>query len=211
MRIVIGCLLLTTAIIPVMAEESPIAHTWIDSVSRGGPAAPEPWGTVKQLYDVTVGDVVILLEQTSIAEAAAALGGEAQNWGEAGEAVTWACFARNAESFWLYSDGEMSDDTVTGVALDTRDAPPASAKCADWPTTMSVNLGVAGIGLPVDAIILNYQTGQPDHYGWMRSANLTPNPQEPALEVWQVLTFRESDGVINAVAVLQDTVDKQRP
>ena len=206
MRVAIACLLLTTAILPAMAEESPIAHTWLDSVSRGGPAAPEPWGNVKQLYDVTVGDVVILLEKTSITEAAAALGGEAHSWGEAGDAVTWACFARNAESFWLYSDGEMGDGKVTGVAMDSRDAPPASAKCADWPATMDVNLGVMGIGLPVDAIIPSYQTSQPDEYGWMRSVNLTADPDTGRLEVWQELTFRANDdGNINAVAVLQET------
>ena len=51
----------------------------------------------------------------------------------------------------------------------------------------------------------NYLTGQPDDYGWFRSANLTPNDGSP-LETWQELTFRESDdGIVNAVAVMQAT------
>jgi hypothetical protein len=179
----------------------------MDSVSRSGPSAPEPWGNVKQSYQVTAGDQVIMLEETPIAEVAAALGGATHSWGEAGEAVTWACFARGAETFWLYSDGEMGDGKVTGVALDARDAPPASAQCADWPVSMSVDLGIMGIGLPKDAIIPNYQTSEPDDYGWMRSVNLTPDPKDPAFQVWQELTFRESDGVINAVAVLQETAN----
>lgn len=207
MRLAIACLLLTSSVLPAMAEDSPISGTWLDSVSRSGPDAPEPWGSVKQLYQVTAGDQVILLEETPIADAARALGGEAHSWGEAGEAVTWACFARDAESFWLYSDGEMGDGKVTGVALDARDAPPASAQCADWPTTMAVDLGIMGIGLPRDVIIPNYQTSEPDDYGWMRSINLTPDPTDSAFQVWQELTFREADGVINAVAVLQQTGD----
>lgn len=207
MRLAIACLLLTSSVLPVMAEDSPISGTWIDSVSRSGVAAPEPWGNIKQLYQVTAGDQVIVLEESSIADIATALGGTAHNWGEAGEAVTWACFARGAETFWLYSDGEMGDGKVTGVALDARDAPPASAQCADWPASMSVDLGIMGIGLPKDAIIPNYQTSEPDEYGWMRSVNLTPASTNASLQVWQELTFRESDGVINAVAVLQETGD----
>lgn len=208
MRVIIACLLLTTAIVPAMAEDSPIAGTWMDQVSRSGPAAPEPWGTVKQLYQVSVGEHVIMLEQTPIAEIASTLGGAAHNWGEAGEAVTWACFARGAETFWLYSDGEMGDGKVTGVALDARDAPPASAQCADWPATMAVDLGLMGIGMPADVIVGNYLTSAPDDYGWMRSVNLTPDPANAQFQIWQELTFRASDdGTINAVAVLQDTGD----
>lgn len=208
MRVAIACLLLATAIVPAMAEDSPIAGTWIDSVSRSGPSAPEPWGTVKQVYQVGVGKQAIVLEETPIAEIAATLGGAAHNWGDAGEAVTWACFARGAETLWLYSDGEMGDGKVTGVGLDTRDAAPASAQCADWPAGMAVDLGIMGIGLPMDAIMANYGTSQPDDYGWMRSVNLTPDPSgAPLSQVWQELTFREADGVINAVAVLQDTGD----
>ncbi|WP_299748048.1 hypothetical protein [Devosia sp.] len=58
MHIAVTCLLLTTAIVPAFAEDSPIAGTWIDSVSRSGPDAPEPWGKVQQVYQVTVGEHV---------------------------------------------------------------------------------------------------------------------------------------------------------
>lgn len=208
MRVIIACLLLTTAIVPAIAEDSPLSGTWIDQASRSDLAAPEPWGNVKQLYQVTAGDQTIILEETPIADVAAALGGASHNWGEAGEAVTWACFARGAETFWLYSDGEMGDGKVTGVALDARDAPPASAQCADWPATMAVDLGLMGIGMPADVIIGNYLTGQPDDYGWMRSVNTTPDPTNAQFYIWQELTFRANDdGTINAVAVFQDTGD----
>jgi hypothetical protein len=208
MRVAIACLLLTAAIVPVMAEESPLKGTWIDSVSRSGPSAPEPWGSVKQVYQVSVGEHVIVLEQTPIADIAAALGGASHNWGEAGEAVTWACFSRGAETLWLYSDGEMGDGKVTGVGLDARDAAPASAQCTDWPATVAVDLGIMGIGLPMDVIIPNYGTSQPDDYGWMRSVNLSPDPANAQFKIWQELTFRANDeGNINAVAVLQETGD----
>jgi hypothetical protein len=208
MRVIIACLLLTAAVTPAFAEDSPLSGTWIDQVSRSGVAAPEPWGNVKQVYQVTAGDQTILLEETPIADIAAALGGASHNWGEAGEAVTWACFARGAETFWLYSDGEMGDGKVTGVALDARDAPPASAQCADWPATMAVDLGLMGIGMPQDVIIGNYLTSQPDDYGWMRSINLTPDPTNAQFQIWQELTFRASeDGTINAVAVFQESGD----
>jgi hypothetical protein len=201
------CLLLAGSAIPALAGDSPIANTWIDQVSRSGPAAPEPWGTVKQVYAVTIGAETVTLEETPIAELAAKLGTEAHNWGEAGEAVTWACLSRNAETLWLYSDGEMGDGKVTGVGIDVRDAAPASAKCGTWPADMTADLGIMGIGLPTDAIIGNYMTGQPDDYGWFRSINLTPAATAP-FEIWQELTFRANDeGTVNAVAVMQMTGD----
>jgi len=207
MRVAIACLLLTTSVVPAMAEDSPIAGTWINSVSTGGPDAPEPWGSVKQVYQITVGEHVIVLGETPIAEIATTLGGASHRWGEAGDSVIWACFARNAETLWIYSDGEMGHGTVTGVGVDVRDPAPASAQCAAWPAAVAVDLGIMGIGLPMDAIIGNYGTSQPDDYGWMRSANLTPDPTNAQSHIFQELTFREADGVINAVAVLQDLGD----
>ena len=124
------CLLLAATAVPALAEDSPIAGTWMDQVSRSGPASPEPWGTVKQVYTVTIGAESVVLEETPIAELAAKLGTEAHNWGEAGEAVTWACLSRNAETLWLYSDGEMGDGKVTGVAIDVRDALPPQPSAA---------------------------------------------------------------------------------
>lgn len=207
MRLAATCLLIAVSTIPTLAEDSPISGTWIDQVARTGAAAPEPWGTVKQVYGITAGSLAIALEETTIADAAAALGTTVQHWGEAGEAVTWACIARGAETFWLYSDGEMGDGKVTGAALDARDAAPASAKCGVWPADLSVDLGIMGIGLPSDVIIANYLTGQPDDYGWFGSVNLTP-AADPAFEIWQELTFRQNDdGVVNAVAVMQMTGD----
>ena len=206
-RTAIICLLLAASAVSVLAEESPIAGTWIDQVSRSGPAAPEPWGTVKQVYGVTIGAEAVVLEETPIAELAAKLGTEAQHWGEAGEAVSWACLSRNAETLWLYSDGEMGGGAVTGVGIDVRDAAPASAKCGTWPADMNADLGIMGIGLPTDVIIGNYLTGQPDDYGWFRSVNLTPAATSP-FEIWQELTFRANeDGTVNAVAVMQFTGD----
>ncbi|MDB5529497.1 MAG: hypothetical protein JWR51_2600 [Devosia sp.] len=146
-----------------------------------------------------------MLEQTPIAEIAAALGGASHDWGEAGEAATWACFSRGAETLWLYSDGEMGDGKVTGIGLDARDTAPASAQCTDWPAAVAVELGIMGIGLPMDVIIPNYGTSQPDDYGWMRSINLAPDPANAQSQIWQELTFRQSDGIIDAVAVLQES------
>jgi hypothetical protein len=199
------CLLLAASAAPVLAEDSPIAHTWIDQVSRSGPAAPEPWGTVKQVYAITIGTETVMLEETPIAELATKLGTQAQHWGEAGEAVTWACLSRGAETLWLYSDGEMGDGKVTGVGIDVREPAPASAQCGTWPADLNVDLGIMGIGLPTDVIIGNYLTGQPDEYGWFRSVNLTPAAAGPS-ETWQELTFRANDdGTVNAVAVMQST------
>jgi hypothetical protein len=207
MRLAAACLLIAVSTMPALAEDSPLAGTWIDQVARSGVAAPEPWGTVKQVYGVTAGSLQIALEETPIADVATALGTSVQHWGEAGEAVTWACVTRGAETFYLYSDGEMGDGMVTGVGHDTRDAAPASAQCGAWPADLSVDLGVMGVGLPSDVIIANYLTGQPDDYGWFRSVNLTP-AANPPFEIWQELTFRQNDdGVVNAVAVFQITGD----
>lgn len=201
------CLLLAASAVPALAEDSPIANTWMDQVSRSGPAAPEPWGTVKQVYGVTIGAEAVVLEETKLADLAAKLGTEVQHWGEAGDAVSWACLSRNAETLWLYSDGEMGGGTVTGVGIDVRDAAPASAKCGTWPADLNADLGIMGIGLPTDVIIGNYLTGQPDDYGWFRSVNLTPAATAP-FEIWQELTFRANeDGTVNAVAVMQLTGD----
>lgn len=205
MRLAAACLIIAVSALPALAEESPIAGTWIDQVSRSGPSAPEPWGEVKQVYGITAGSLQIALEETSLEDAAAALGTTVHHWGEAGEAVSWACLARGAETFWLYSDGEMGEGKVTGAGHDARDAAPASAQCGTWPADLSVDLGVLGVGMPGDVVAANYLTGQPDDYGWFRSANLTPNDGSP-LETWQELTFRESDdGIVNAVAVMQAT------
>lgn len=193
--------------ISLKAEASPITNTWIDSVSRSGPASPEPWGQVKQVYNVTIGDQPVVLEETPLADLAASLGAAEQNWGEAGEAVTWACLSRNAETLWLYSDGEMGGGAVTGVAIDVRDPAPASANCGIWPADLKVDLGMMGIGLPADVIAANYLTGQPDDYGWFRSTNLTDAATPPG-KIWQELTFRaNADGTVDAMAVMQETGD----
>lgn len=191
----------------VKAEASPITNTWIDSVSRSGPAAPEPWGTVKQVYGITIGSQAVVLEETPLAELAESLGTTAQNWGEAGDAVTWACLQRSAETLWLYSDGEMGGGAVTGVGIDVRDPAPASANCGAWPADLQVDLGLMGIGLPADVIAANYLTGQPDDYGWFRSTNLTDAATPPG-KIWQELTFRANEeGTVDAMAVMQETGD----
>jgi hypothetical protein len=202
MRFASITLAVLTLTLPALGQDvSPIANTWIDSVSRSGPASPEPWGEVKQVYGITAGTLQIALEETSLEEAATALGTTVQHWGEAGDAVSWACLARGAETFWLYSDGEMGEGKVTGAGHDARDPAPASAQCADWPADLSVDLGVLGVGMPSDVVVANYLTGQPDEYGWFRSTNVTNSGQ-----TWEELTFRaKDDGTVDAVAVMQQT------
>jgi hypothetical protein len=205
MRFASITLALLTFTLPALGQDassgSPIAGTWIDSVSRSGPASPEPWGEVKQVYNGSIGTHELILEETMLADIAGKLGTEAHQWGEAGEAVAWACLSRNAEALWLYSDGEMGEGKVTGVGLDMRDPAPASAGCGAWPADVQVELGFMGIGMPADMIAANYLTGQPDDYGWFRSTNLTNSGQ-----TWQELTFRaKDDGTVDAMAVMQHT------
>jgi len=199
----LAVLLLT---LPAVAQDtSPIARTWIDSVSRSGPASPEPWGEVKQVYNGSIGGHDFILEETDLTDLAAKLGTQVHRWGEAGEAVAWACLARNAETLWLYSDGEMGQGKVTGVGLDMRDPAPASAGCGAWPSDVRVELGFMGVGLPADLIAANYLTGQPDDYGWFRSTNVTSSAGG---QTWQELTFRaKDDGTVDAMAVMQQTGD----
>ena len=202
MRFASITLAVLTLTLPTVAQEaSPIANTWIDSVSRSGPASPEPWGEIKQVYNGSIGSHELILEETVLADIAAKLGTEVHQWGEAGEAVTWACLARNAETLWLYSDGEMGEGKVTGVGLDMRDPAPASAGCGAWPADLQVEIGMMGVGLPADVIVANYLTGQPDDYGWFRSTNPSNSGQ-----TWQELTFRaKDDGTVDAMAVMQQT------
>ena len=95
----------------------------------------------------------------------------------------------------------MGEGKVTGDGIDMRDPAPASAGCGPWPAEVQVELGLMGVGLPADVIIANYLTGQPDDYGWFRSANLTGADQ-----TWQELTFRaNADGTVDAMAVMQQT------
>lgn len=192
----------------VKAEASPITNTWLDSVSRSGPASPEPWGEVKQVYNGTVGPHALVLEETVLDELAAKLGTEVHHWGEGSEAVTWACLSRNAETLWFFSDSLLEEGLVTGVGIDLRDPAPASAQCGVWPADMKVDLGMMGIGLPADVIAANYLTGQPDDYGWFRSTNVTTSPLGIKFKTWQQLTFRANeDGTVNAMAVMQQTGD----
>jgi hypothetical protein len=206
MRFASITLAVLTLTLPALGQEtSPIANTWIDSVSRSGPASPEPLGEVKQVYNGSIGGHELILEQTVLADIAGKLGTEVHQWGEAGDAVAWACLARDAETLWLYSDGEMGEGKVTGVGLDMRDPAPASAGCGAWPADLQVEIGMMGVGLPADVIVANYLTGQPDDYGWFRSANLTRAADSP-LETWQELTFRaKDDGTVDAMAVMQQT------
>jgi hypothetical protein len=203
MRTFAACLIVGLSITSAFAEGSPIASTWLDQVTRSGTDAPEPYGSVKQVNQVTIGSHAVVLEETSMDEIAQALGGSVQHWSEAGEAVSWACFSRDAETLWLYSDGEMGEGKVTGVAIDVRDKAPDTAACSDWPADVAVDLGIMGIGLPTAAIQPNYMTGEPDDYGWFSAVTLTPGATD---QVWQELTFRQNaDGVVDAVAVLQQT------
>lgn len=94
MRTFVAGLIVGLSITSAFAEGSPIASTWLDQVTRSGTDAPEPYGSVKQVNQVTIGSHAVVLEETSMDEIAQALGGSVQHWGEAGEAVSWACFSR---------------------------------------------------------------------------------------------------------------------
>ena len=191
----------------VQAGDSPIKNTWLDTFIRFSSYAPEPFGSVQQVHGLTIGGQDFVFEAVPLADLAALLQTEAHSWqATEGGMIEWACLSREAETLWIYADTELASGTVSGIGIDTRDPAPEAAGCSAWPTDLSVDLGVMGIGMPADVIAANYLTGQPDAYGIFGAINEMRSSGEPAFTTTEELTFRTNEeGFVDAVAVMQIT------
>ncbi|RYE58864.1 MAG: hypothetical protein EOP20_05525 [Hyphomicrobiales bacterium] len=191
----------------VQAEDSPVSNTWLDTFIRSFSAAPEPWGTVQQVFGINIGGHDFIFEAVQLEEIAELLNTEAHYWeAPEGGAIEWSCLSRGSQTLWIYADTAMGAGTVSGIGIDMRDPAPPSAGCGVWPTDLTVDIGVMGVGMPADVIAANYLTGQPDEYGIFGAINQIEHPGEPAFTTMEELTFRANEeGFIDAVAVMQMT------
>lgn len=208
MRLSIASCAVLMLLAPAYALDSPLEGTWIDTVMRGGPDAPEPFG-VEPIFDgMRIGKLQIGLETSRLSDLASSFGGTEQHWGEAGEAASWLCYTEGAQTLWFYADSEMGSGTVTGIGIDARDAAPAGASCTDFPGAhMDVDFDAPLIGASADEVRARFGPSAADARGWFRYWSFTPIEGHPTFVVWQEVTFRELDGVIDAFAIRQLTGD----
>jgi hypothetical protein len=113
------------------------------------------------------------LEVTPLDAVKKQFGGVVRGAGDAGDAVTWLCYAgKNAEQqpvvYWFASNDEMSGDhhEVTQVAVQANPSAKVPAGCGDAPSALTeINFGVPSVGSPLDAVAKHFGTAKPDPRG----------------------------------------------
>jgi hypothetical protein len=151
---------------------------------------------------IKVGPVEIELEVTTMETIAESLGAPVQQQGEAGEHVVWSCLARNDQTLWFYSDGEMGGGKVNAIAIENGVTNPDWG-CAPAPKGFDVvELGIPGISAHVtelEGIFVPTELDENGRVGWRGEA-----PGSDGVVIYQDYVYRiAADGLVDAVGVSQ--------
>jgi hypothetical protein len=157
---------------------------------------------------LSTGGLDIKLEVTSMQDVVNAYGGEINQTGEAGGHVVWICYAKPQETVWFYSDGEMGDGTVTGVAAETGTA-NAAWGCAPAPATLrAMQFDIPTRGATQAELDATFAPLAPDENGRLGFTSESPHPTEAGFKIWQDTIYRIGpDGTVDAVAIVQMSGD----
>jgi hypothetical protein len=196
---------------PAVAGEAPHAFGgFAETVVTGQFAMPE--GDFRHVENplidsIRIGRQEIRLEQTTMAGIAEAFGGTIQETGEAGGHVVWLCLILPDGVLWFYSDGEVGQGKVNMVALEAGNPAPEWGCTAAMLDLTDINLGIASFGTPLTEITEEFGALVPDRDGRLGYILTSPHPERGGFSIYQGVTFRVTDGVVDAFAVDQQTAD----
>jgi hypothetical protein len=150
----------------------------------------------------------IELEVTPMQAVIDAFGGRINETGEAGGHVVWICYAASDATIWFYSDGEMGDGKVTGLAAE-RGFPSPAWGCATAPFSLGyMQFDAPGLGATEAELAEAFQPLEPDDEFRLGFTSESPHPTKPGFMIVQDNVYRfGGDDKVDAVAILQITGD----
>jgi hypothetical protein len=185
----------------------------------GLPNAVHPTLQIAPVQTITIGSFSVQLEITHLDAVKKQFGGVIRGAGDAGNAVTWLCYAGKSEQqapvvYWFASNDEMSGNhhEVTQVAIQANPSGVAPLGCSEAPTSLTgIDFGVPSIGATVDAVARHFGAGKPDARGYVSYASSTPVQGEGKgdedARVTQSVQYRMRDSVVTVISVSQVTAD----
>lgn len=193
---------------PTVARDYSMSGTWLDQMIRTPLEVGETQTDAKLVESVGVGALAITLEATPVAEVASALGGTVRRSGEAGEAMEWLCFTDKVAALWFYSDGEMGQGLVMGVALEEGISPPDEAGCTLIDILPPVTFGTPLTGQTRGEVQAVLGKTVADPQGWFAYESITPSPLGGSFQTRQTLAYAEgAGGNVTSVVILQQSGD----
>lgn len=179
------------------------------------PKAVHPTLHAAPVQAITAGSLGIQLEVTRLDAVKKQFGGVVRGAGDAGDAVTWLCYAgKNAEQqpvvYWFASNDEMSGDyhEVTQVAVQANPSGKAPAGCGDAPSALTeINFGVPSVGSALDVVAKHFGMAKPDAKGYLSYASEVAVKEPKDFTVTQSVQYRVRDGVVTTISVSQVTAN----
>jgi hypothetical protein len=185
----------------------------------GLPNVVHPTLQIAPVQIIMIGSFSVQLEVTHLDAVKKQFGGVVRGAGDAGNAVTWLCYAGKNEQqmpvvYWFASTDEMSGNhhEVTQVAAQANPSGIAPLGCGEAPAALSgIDFGVPSVGATVDAVSRHFGAGKPDARGYVGYASSTPVQGEGKgdedARVTQSVQYRVRDSVVTVVSVSQVTAD----
>ena len=178
------------------------------------PKAVHPTLHAAPVQTITAGPLGIQLEITRLDTVKKQFGGVVRGAGDAGDAVTWLCYAgKSAEQpvvYWFASNDEMSGDhhEVTQVAVQANPSGKAPAGCGDAPPALTeINFGVPSVRSTLDAVAKHFGTAKPDAKGYLSYASEVAVKEPKDFTVTQSVQYRVRDGMVTTISVSQVTTN----
>jgi hypothetical protein len=181
----------------------------------GLPKAVHPTLHAAPVQAITAGPLNIKLEVTRLDAVKKQFGGVVQGAGDAGDAVTWLCYAgKNAEQqpvvYWFASNDEMSGNhhEVTQVAVQANPSGKAPRGCGSAPPALTeINFGVPSVGSTVDAVAKHFGTAKFDAREFLSYASEVAVKEPKDFTVSQSVQYRVRGGVVTTISVSQVTTN----
>jgi hypothetical protein len=187
---------------PVFATEPTREGGFADIVSRGLYDLDAMAPLQVKVGEIRIGDLTVGMEQTSLEDIAATLGGPINNEGEAGEHMVWTCYGSGQSTIWFMSDGEMGDGKLTIFAVEAK-APRLDWNCGTLPADMTIDAGIPGLAASsaeVRSIVGPATAGADGRFSYTGEA---PSKTEYGFTIYQDVVYEERDGSIVAFAIEQ--------
>ena len=152
---------------------------------------------------IAAGKLTVTLEKTRLEEVQAAFGGMVQDDGEAGNGITWLCYAAADATLWF--SAFTGDGTVSQVTSDADTAHAASSGCSRAPAGLTtIDYGILGLGAPLAGITTRFGTVEDDVGLYSYSSKVT-SPESPDFQIFQYVVVTAPAGRISGITVGQTT------
>jgi hypothetical protein len=179
------------------------------------PKSIHPTLTVAPVQAITAGSLSITLESTPLDVVKKEFGGKIRGAGDAGDAVSWLCYAgkdsdQRALIYWFVSNDEMSGDDheVTQVAVQLNPGVESPRGCAVAPPNLTgISFGVPSVGAGLDAVTKQLGEGKPSARGYLGYGSEVVQTSPKDATVTQSVQYRFRHGSVTVVSVSQVTTN----